>query len=55
VLAYGFTKNPQFATKTDRNSVFLVRDPHTPDRLYLMVSYMCFYKFFKIQIFTQTS
>jgi hypothetical protein len=26
VLAYGFNKNYQFATKTDRNAVFLGRD-----------------------------
>jgi hypothetical protein len=31
VLAYGFTKNSQFAAKTDRNSIFLCRDPHIPD------------------------
>jgi hypothetical protein len=28
VLAFGFTKNHQFVTKTDRNSVFLVREAH---------------------------
>jgi hypothetical protein len=33
VLAFGFTKNHQFVTKTDRNFVFLSADPHIPDRL----------------------
>jgi hypothetical protein len=32
VLAYGFTKNHQFAIKTDRNSVFLGPYPHIADR-----------------------
>jgi hypothetical protein len=31
VLAYGFTEYHKFAAKTDRNYVFLVRDPHIPD------------------------
>jgi hypothetical protein len=45
VLAYGFTENHQFMAKTDRNSVFLGRDPHILDRLYIMISYMSFYGF----------
>jgi hypothetical protein len=35
VLAYGFSENHQFTEKTDRNSVFLYRDPHILDLLYL--------------------
>jgi hypothetical protein len=31
-LAYGFSENRQFAAKTDRNSVFLGRDPHILNR-----------------------
>jgi hypothetical protein len=27
VLAYGFTKNRKFGANTDRNSVFIGRDP----------------------------
>jgi hypothetical protein len=45
VLAYGISENRQFAAKTDRNSIFLGRDPHIPDRLYIVVSYMSFYWF----------
>jgi hypothetical protein len=47
VLAYGFIINCQFLAKTDRNSVFLGRDPNISDWLYIMVSYMSFYGFFK--------
>jgi hypothetical protein len=32
VLAYGFIEISQSAVKTDRNSVFLGRDPHIPGR-----------------------
>jgi hypothetical protein len=32
VLAYGFTKNHQFMTKTDLNSIFLGHDPCILDR-----------------------
>jgi hypothetical protein len=46
VLAYGFTENRQLAAKTDQNSVFPGCDHHILDRLYLMVSYMSFYRFF---------
>jgi hypothetical protein len=34
-----------FVPKTDRNSVFLGRDPYIPDRLYIMVLYISFYGF----------
>jgi hypothetical protein len=47
VLAYDFTKNHQFAAKTNLNSVFLGRDPHIADQLYITVSYMTFYGFWK--------
>jgi hypothetical protein len=45
MLAYGFTKNHQFGTKTDRNSVFLGPDPHNVDGLYITVMYMSFMGF----------
>jgi hypothetical protein len=45
VNAYGFSKNCQFAVKTDQNSVFLGHDPHTPDQLYIVVPYISFYRF----------
>jgi hypothetical protein len=45
VVAYGFTENRQFGAKTDRNSIFLGRDPHMVDRLSKMVPYMNFYGF----------
>jgi hypothetical protein len=47
VLAYVFSENHYFATKTDRNSVFYGRDPYIPDWLYIMVLYMTFYMFLK--------
>jgi hypothetical protein len=47
VLADGSTKNGQFRAKTDRNWVFLGRDPHIADRLYIIVPYMSFYGFWK--------
>jgi hypothetical protein len=34
--------------KTDRNSVFIGREAHIPDRLYIMVMYLKFYGFQKI-------
>jgi hypothetical protein len=40
-----FTENRQFRAKTDRNSVFLGRCPHIVNRLYIMVPYMSFYRF----------
>jgi hypothetical protein len=51
-LPYGFSENGQFAAKTIWNSVFLSRDPHILDRLYVMVLYMSFQKF---QIFAQNT
>jgi hypothetical protein len=73
VLGYSFTEYRQFcskncwpsvlrkimslAAKTDRNFVFFGRDPHIPDRLYIMILYMnfmCFKNFkflFKIICF----
>jgi hypothetical protein len=45
MLAYGFTENHQFVIKTERNSIFLGRDPHITDRLYITLSYMSFYEF----------
>jgi hypothetical protein len=45
VLAFDFTKITTLGAKTDRNSIFLGHDPHIMDRLYIMVLYMCFYKF----------
>jgi hypothetical protein len=45
VLAYGFSENHQLGAKSNRNSVFLGRDPHIVDRLYIMVLYMSFYEF----------
>jgi hypothetical protein len=41
--------------KTDRNSIFHGRDPHIPDWLYIMVSYMILYGFKKIQNFRPKS
>ncbi len=37
VLAYGFTENRQFRSVTDRNFVFLGRDPHIAGQLYITV------------------
>jgi hypothetical protein len=34
VLAYGFSENHYFATKTDRNSLFYGRDPYILDWLW---------------------
>jgi hypothetical protein len=45
VLAFGFTEKYQFMAKTDRNSIFLVRDPHIIHQLYIMVMYTTFYGF----------
>jgi hypothetical protein len=53
VLAYGFTENHQLLVKTDRNSLFLGRDPHIPSWLYNMVTYMSFLGLKKNQIFAQ--
>jgi hypothetical protein len=44
-LAYGFSENGQFGAESDRNKVFLGRDPHIADQLYIMVLYTYFYRF----------
>jgi hypothetical protein len=51
ILGYDFTKNCQFISKTKQNSVFLIRDPNIPDRLYIMVMYFSFYRFSKFSNF----
>jgi hypothetical protein len=53
VLAYGFIENRLFPTKTDRNSVFLGRDPHISDQLYIIDMYMSLSDFKKNQICSQ--
>jgi hypothetical protein len=45
--AYGFTENWQFGAKTDRNSVFLGRDPRITNGLSITVPYFNFYGFWK--------
>jgi hypothetical protein len=55
VLAYGFTENCQFGAKTDRNSVFLRRDPRIANRLSITVPYFNFYGFWKISHFCSKS
>jgi hypothetical protein len=45
VLAFGFIEKYQFVTKTDRNSVFIGREAHIPDRLYIMVMCLKVYGF----------
>jgi hypothetical protein len=47
ILACGFTEKCLFMTKTDRNSVFLSREVHIPDRLYIIVMCINFYEFLK--------
>jgi hypothetical protein len=54
VLAYGFTKNCQFAIKIDRNSVFLGHKACIPDWLYIMLPYMSF-SYLKKSIFAQNT
>jgi hypothetical protein len=53
VLANGFTENWKFGAKTDRNSVFLGRDPHIANRLSITVPYFNFTGFEKFHIFTR--
>jgi hypothetical protein len=43
-----FTENCQFRAKTDRNSIFLDRDPRIANRLSITVPYFNFYGFWKI-------
>jgi hypothetical protein len=47
VLAFGFTEKHHFMVKTDRNSVFLGREPHISDRLHIIALYIIFYGFEK--------
>jgi hypothetical protein len=49
--AYGFTENCQIGAKTDRNYVFLGRDPRIPNRLSITLPYFNFYGFWKISRF----
>jgi hypothetical protein len=53
VLAFGFTEKCQCVAKTDWHSVFLGRDTHMPDRLYIMVLYIIFTGFKNLQILGQ--
>jgi hypothetical protein len=53
VLAFGFTEKRQFAAKTDRNSVFLDRKADILDRLHIVIPFVSFYSFKKIQILAQ--
>jgi hypothetical protein len=55
MLTYGFNKNHQFTTKTDRNFEFFGRGPLNPDRLYMMAQYMTFYEFLKFSNFCSKS
>jgi hypothetical protein len=52
-LAFGFTENVNLQQKSDRNSVFLGRKAHIPNRLHIMVPYISFNVFLKIQILAQ--
>jgi hypothetical protein len=45
VLSYGFTENLKFGAKTNPNFTFQGHDPHIPDRLYITVLHMSFYRF----------
>jgi hypothetical protein len=45
VLAYDITENCQFGAKTDRNSIFLGRDPRIASRLSITILYFNFYVF----------
>jgi hypothetical protein len=55
VLAYGFNENCQFGVKTDRNSVFLGRDPRIANQLSRTVPYFNFYGYWKISRFCPKS
>jgi hypothetical protein len=52
-LAFDFIKKCRFATKIDRNSVFLGRKAQILNRLHIMVSYISFYGLKKNQILAQ--
>jgi hypothetical protein len=45
VLVFSSTKKCQFVVKTDGNSIFLDRETHIPNRLYIMVIYISFDEF----------
>jgi hypothetical protein len=55
VLAYGFTENFQFGAKTDRNSVFIGRDPRIANRLSITVQYFNFHGFWNYSHFCSKS
>jgi hypothetical protein len=42
VLVFGFTEKSKLVTKTDINSIFLSREAHIPDWLYIMITYINF-------------
>jgi hypothetical protein len=44
-LAFEFIEERQFVVKTNRNSVFLGRKAHIPDRLHIMVLLIILYVF----------
>jgi hypothetical protein len=45
VLAFSFTEKCQIMAKIDRNSVFLSREAHISNRLYIMVLYVKKFRF----------
>jgi hypothetical protein len=45
VLAFDFIEKHYFVAKTDSNTVFLVREPHIPDWLCIMVVYINFQRY----------
>jgi hypothetical protein len=49
LLAFSFIVKYRFVAKTDRNSVFLDREAHIPDQLYIIVMYISFKGFKKIR------
>jgi hypothetical protein len=53
VLAYDITENFQFGAKTDRNSIFLGRDPRIASRLSITVRISIFMAFEKFHIFAR--
>jgi hypothetical protein len=54
-VAYGFTENCQFRAKTDRNTVFLGRDPRIVNPLSIKVMFFNFYWFWKNSHFCSKS
>jgi hypothetical protein len=53
VLAFCFIEKCEFVIKTDRNSIFRGREAHILIQLYIMVLYISFMSFLKIQILAQ--